>query len=114
MPKDHLLFDQNHFELAAQREWADRGRRQLWCAVLIQMIRDAYSVPTGLNAGSNQAQYAKREADAFLGGNSRDFREVCEMAGVNADHMRALYLSGELAERVKPILGKRGPRGGMA
>lgn len=96
MPKDRLLFDEEHFARVAEEELYSRGRRRLWVAVLVQTIRDAYNPPAGLSGGG--AIKARADAQAFLSNNNRDFREVCEMAGVDADHLRAMYIDGRLEE----------------
>ena len=58
---------------------------------------------------------AKREADFWLSSNSRDFREVCDLVGIDAEAFRQLYVSGGLTkERVSKALNNtKNMRGGL-
>jgi hypothetical protein len=60
-------------------------RRQLWCAVVLQAIEDATS-PLGDKRSRNHEIVRAR---AWLTRPSRDFAEVCRMAGYEPDRIRA-------------------------
>lgn len=59
-----------------------RACRRLWQSVIIQAIQDSKR-----ESQKPEALNAKR--DAKLWANSRDFLEVCELAGVNSGEMNA-------------------------
>jgi len=73
----------------------------LWCAVINQMRTDALS-----NSRKAEFRHRRREALAWLTGNSRDFRMVCELAGYDPDYIReraAQELAGHvLTHRARP------------
>lgn len=56
------------------------GERRLWCAVIAQALND-------LHINNYADRFAARDARAWIG--SRGFREVCLMAGVDADAIAA-------------------------
>lgn len=66
----------------------------LWCAVINQMRTDALS-----NSRKAEFRHRRREALAWLTGNSRDFRMVCELAGYEPDYIRERAIR-ELASHV--------------
>lgn len=55
------------------------GMRDLWCAVLLQVINDARLE----NPYSEADRRARDEARAMLNFKGRDFRMVCELAGLD-------------------------------
>jgi hypothetical protein len=59
------------------------GYRALWSAVITQALMDAGS-------NSNKLEFKKEKARAisWLNGNSEDFIEVCEMAGLDSNYVR--------------------------
>jgi hypothetical protein len=54
---------------------------RLWCAVILQAIVDATSRISRDRRG--ETKQIRDEARAWLLSNSKDFRSVCEMAGIN-------------------------------
>lgn len=59
--------------------------RQLWCAVISQAIADL----RGFASGSHEHPRLVREAAyKWLFEPNRDFAQVCDMAGMNADAIR--------------------------
>lgn len=88
------LFDEREYDRHAAREQAADGCRSLWCAVIIQAVRDVSRHPAGL--GGTGATLAAHEADRFLRGVGGNLRAVCGMAGIDADRVIAMYSRGEL------------------
>lgn len=92
-------------------EWPDhpvnkaRGEAALWAAVITQALMDALHRPT-----TAEAKYFKHEATAWLTGDSRDFRMVCECAGFDPGYVRRMAkraLSSPRKWRADPGHGKR-------
>ena len=67
--------------------------RQLWAAVILRAIHDSHS--TAMPA---EDRYARRAADAWLRGNSNDYRNACALAGVDPDYLRGRYLAGKVGD----------------
>ena len=64
---------------------------QLWAQVIAQSIRDL----------SNGTISAARDAYSFLFDDSRDLKEVCELAGLNHEVVRAKALTVHISLRVR-------------
>jgi hypothetical protein len=60
-----------------------KGEQALWCAVITQAMIDATS-----NQRKPEAIHQKMDATRWLTGNSPDFIEVCERAGLPPDYVR--------------------------
>jgi len=45
---------------------------------------------------SDEAIRAKRDADAWIKGDSKDYRRVCDWAGMDPDFIRDAYMSGRI------------------
>ena len=58
--------------------WSSPERR-LFIAVLSQAVHDAFS--------SHVSGLEKRQAQAWLTSNSRDFKEICELSGRNSSYV---------------------------
>lgn len=55
--------------------------RQVWCSVVLQAAVDILAVPTKIgSAVARPSQFEHGQAVGWLG--SRDFRKVCELAGL--------------------------------
>lgn len=61
-----------------------RGEMALWVAVITQAMMDALSRSRG-----PEAQYYKHEAINWLTGNSRNFKTVCALAGLDHSYVRS-------------------------
>jgi len=59
-------------------DWTSPERR-LFIAVLSQAVHDAFS--------SHVSGLEKRQAQAWLTSNSRDFKEICELSGRNSKYV---------------------------
>ena len=59
-------------------DWTSPERR-LFVAVLSQAVHDAFS--------SHVPGLEKRQAQAWLMGNSKDFKEICELSGRNPEYV---------------------------
>ena len=78
-------------------ERALEPEQYLWVAVLARAVHDAFAV----------ADYREaRQAVAWLGSMSKDFRLVCEMAGRNPSYVHDKLLK-QLTEREKYFNGLR-------
>lgn len=64
------------------------SRRELWRAVIRQALSDAVST-----AQDGRADLERHEARKWLTKPSRDFDEVCELAGEEPDRVRAIAVS---------------------
>jgi hypothetical protein len=84
---------------------AVRGETALWVAVITQALMDA------LNRSRHpEQQHHKQAAIQWLTGNSRDFRHVCELAGLDHNYVRRKAkraIVSPLAWRAPPGKGKR-------
>lgn len=61
-----------------------RREQAMWRAVILQMVTDAIS-----RSRKQEARRNRREAVAWLTGNSRDFRTVCDLAGYDPHYLQA-------------------------
>ena len=72
--------------------------RDLWASVLFVNLR------TGLGLGladindSAGRRHERVMADGWVRSNTADFREVCDLAGVDSEAVRSAYLSGRLSD----------------
>lgn len=84
---------------------ATKGESALWVAVITQAMMDALS-----NARNAEAAYHKSEAIHWLTGNSKDFTDVCLMAGLDPSYIRKKAkkcLAMPVKWRAEPGKGKR-------
>ncbi len=75
--------------------------RHIWVSVLVQAARDLLSHPpsqAGVARPSGPGQLEKYKAQQWIG--SRDFREVCGLAGVDPDRAERAFRK-RLAERAE-------------
>ena len=69
----------------------DSPERQLWCAVLDRAMQDAADRVAA--AGSEQVRQRLRlDAQRWFVENGRDYRYVCESAGIDPDELRVRML----------------------
>lgn len=64
----------------------------LWQAVVFKAARDA----TAVDPSGDENRAAKIQADSWLRGGSRDFREACSNAGMDPAFIREAYVSGRI------------------
>lgn len=67
------------------------GERQLWCAVLNQMIHDAIGRSTW-NGSKGEIGKIQDEAIHYFESNCKSFRMVCDLAGFEPDAIRGRVL----------------------
>ena len=82
-----------------------KGEAALWLAVITQAMMDALS-----NAKNAEAAYYKHEAISWLTGNSKNFIDVCQMAGMDPAYIRKKAkkcLASPTQWRAAPGKGKR-------
>jgi hypothetical protein len=60
-----------------------RGEKAVWVAVITQAMQDALS-----RSQKSEAKLHKHEAMQWLTGNSKDFIDVCLLAGLDPDYVR--------------------------
>jgi len=73
--------------------------QRLWQAVVYRAAMDALN-PTD----SDEGLKAQREADVWLRRNSKDFRRVCNLAGIDPDFIRDAYVAGRIdAQLLKSV-----------
>lgn len=68
--------------------------RALWQAVVMQAVRDAIKPRSWPDATGLE----KHLATEWFRGNSRDYRAVCDLSGIDPDMLREAVLEG----RIKP------------
>jgi hypothetical protein len=73
--------------------------RKLWQEVIYQAFIDATS-----ESDTKEWRCARPEADAWIRGCGRNFRQVCAMAGMDPDFLSESYIAG----RVNPDLLRNG------
>lgn len=84
---------------------AVKGETGLWIAVITQAVVDALS-----KSNNPELRYFKDEAIRWLTGNSKDFVQVCLLAGVDPDYIRRKAkraIVSPTAWRAAPGFGKR-------
>ncbi len=64
--------------------------QQLWCAVLFLAIQDALGKNT---IGSKDIYGLKQDTQNWFYYGSRDYRKVCELAGLDADEVQHAVLN---------------------
>lgn len=69
---------------------------RLWQAVLHRAFLDA----TAKDPSRDEDRWAKRDAHSWITDCGRDFREVCSMAGMDADFLSAAYRAGRFNARL--------------
>jgi hypothetical protein len=77
--------------------------RALWVAVVHQALVDATAEPVRRKEASRSTRthhrilvLNRRRADLWIKGGGRDFREVCALAGIDADALRDAYTGGRI------------------
>lgn len=75
--------------------------QELWQSVVFTAFMDATR-----NETENREEQSRREADRWIRGKGRDFRQVCSMAGMDPDFLSAAYIAG----KVDPALLRCGER----
>lgn len=67
--------------------------RALWVAVLAQGLRESVGLISG-SKSANTKQYRKSHAEFWL--QSRDFDDVADLAGFNAEYLRGRIGNGQV------------------
>lgn len=67
--------------------------KALWVAVLAQGLRESVGVISGAKNSATK-QYRKSHAEFWIG--SRDFAEVADLAGFNAEYLRDRIGAGQI------------------
>lgn len=70
----------------------DDGERAMWAAVIEQAVRDASKL--SWVAPANERVLVRNSAARWLKEAGPDFREVCDMAGIDPDAVQARYANG--------------------
>lgn len=83
---------------AASRFGDTTVMRQMWGEVLQRALDDAFGAVVGSTSGHTAEAERKRARD-WIG--TRDFREVCELAGIEPEAVLAAIQTGALQQRVK-------------
>ena len=95
--KKHILTDKSKYRPRTRKRpqktnsvaWLEehynstKGETSLWAAVITQALMDALSKCT-----KTEAKHYKSEAMRWLTENSKDFIDVCLLAGLNSDYVR--------------------------
>ena len=66
--------------------------QKMWQSVVVKAALDATSNPSS----SSDDYIAQKNADAWLRTGSRDFKEVCSLAGLDPDFIREAYIGGRI------------------
>ena len=72
--------------------------RRLFGAVLIRGIRDALSDTPRASVHEGTRLLEKDAATNWIVRNTKDFREVCDMAGFDPDFVRDAFMSGKITK----------------
>ena len=74
------------------------GEQKLWQAVISRAVLDAgwSGKERDYDGSLNIEATEKGRADAWLSSGSKDFRAVCDLAGIDPDFLRDSYRSGRL------------------
>jgi hypothetical protein len=83
---------------------SESAEQDLWQAVLLQAVKDAVTP----GAYSEADRRAHHEAKAWLERGGEDFREVCNLAGFDPEHVRDCYLGGRI--NTLPFMRPTGPQ----
>lgn len=78
------------------------AEQELWQSVVVTAFMDA----TRPNSANRDDMRARSDADRWIRGNGRDFRQVCSMAGMDPDFLHQAYIKG----RVDPERLRAGER----
>lgn len=70
--------------------------QRLWQAVVHRAFLDA----TNDDPQTTENILAKREADTWISRCGKDFREVCSLAGMDADFLSEAYRTGRVRARL--------------
>lgn len=78
--------------------------RLLWQSVLLCAVADALCEnPSRDKNTAGTSVLAKHQADSWIRGNGRWFRQVCDMAGMDPKFVRDAYIAGRIDRRwLKP------------
>ncbi len=97
--------------------------RRLFGAVLICGIKDALSDVPRTSEGAGGWQVQKDASTNWITRNSKDFQEVCELAGLDPEFIRDAFMSGKITKKSfekrrmhwaeRPDLKKRKAQGKM-
>lgn len=68
--------------------------RELWQAVLFQALLDATNIS---EFGNSADRLARRKAKAWMDRGDKDFRMVCNLAGMDPDFVRDCYITGRIS-----------------
>ena len=72
----------------------------LWQRVVMQALLDATR-----DAKGQEATMAKRAADTWIRDGGRHYRDVCAMAGMEADFIRDAYIAGRInRDRLRRVM----------
>ncbi len=74
----------------------------LWQSVVIANVLDATNEKKHLG---KQAYMDRWKADNWIRFNGRDYREVCNLAGIDPDFLRERYMSGEINRAILVAAG---------
>ena len=66
--------------------------QKMWQSVVVKAALDATSNPSS----SSDDYIAQKNADVWLRTGSRDFKEVCSLAGLDPDFIREAYIGGRI------------------
>jgi len=66
--------------------------QKLWQSVVVKAALDATSNPSS----SSEDHLAQKQADAWLRAGGADFKEVCNLAGLDPDFIREAYIGGRI------------------
>jgi hypothetical protein len=82
-------------EMALARTHNERAEILLWKSVIARTVQDWLSKPTR----------PKLEAERYLFANSRDLSLVCELAGINVDHLHRCLekVRGRTLQNLLPV-----------
>jgi hypothetical protein len=98
---NNFAYNQGFYELSNN----SCGESAMWIAVLTQAVMDSIS-----RANNSEARTAKNDAIRWLTGNSKDFVDVCLLAGYDPDYIRLTakrVIANPKRWRAEPGEGKR-------
>jgi len=70
--------------------------QKLWQSVVVKAALDATSNPLQNTKDYTYQELAKKQADAWLRTGGMDFKEVCNLAGLDPDFIRDAYIGGRI------------------
>lgn len=71
--------------------------KRLFNALIVRAVMDARGHTIGCEGG--EKKLAQMQALNWFKGNGRDFRIICELAGIDAGSVRAAVLSGRVDDK---------------